>query len=89
MDITAFEAKLKADGYSEIETVTYAPRPANGEHGHHFAVRGLVLDGTFIVAQHNDPVPYGPGESFSVAEGELHTEAIGPKGARVLNGRKF
>ena len=31
MDITAFEAKLKADGYSEIETVTYAPRPANGE----------------------------------------------------------
>ena len=89
MNSTAFEASLKADGYSEIETVTYEPRPANGEHGHHFSVRGLVLAGQFIVAQSNQPVSYGPGDSFNVAEGVLHTEEIGPQGARVLIGRKF
>lgn len=34
MDATAFETKLRADGYKEIETKRLDPRPANGEHGH-------------------------------------------------------
>lgn len=89
MDETEFEAKLKADGYLEIETKSYAPSPANGEHGHHFAIRGLVLDGAFIVTHDNQPVTYRPGDIFAVAEGDLHCEEIGPQGARVLVGRKY
>ena len=89
MDTSAFEAKLKTDGYTEIEIKTYDPHPPNGEHGHHFSVRGLVLDGTFIVIRDQQPVAYRTGEVFAVLEGCLHGEEIGPEGARVLIGRKY
>ena len=89
MDTAQFEANLKADGYTEIETKEHAPRPANGEHGHHFSVRGLVLDGTFIVTQGGREVAYRTGDVFAVPEGELHCEEIGPQGTRILVGRKY
>ncbi len=89
MDMTAFEQQLKADGYTEIESKAHEPRPQNGEHGHHFSVRGLVLEGAFIVTQDNKPVTYGPGDVFSVAEGDLHCEEVGAAGARILVGRKY
>ena len=34
-------------------------------------------------------VAHGPEQIFSVAEGQLHDESIGPEGARILVGRKF
>ncbi len=89
MNPVDFEANLKADGYTEIETKQLDPRPANGEHGHHFSVRGLVLDGTFIVIKDGQPGVYRPGEVFTVPEGEMHCEEVGPEGARVLVGRKY
>lgn len=89
MDTHAFEASLKVDGYTEIEIKAYAPTPANGQHGHHFSVRGLVLDGTFAVIRGRTAVTYRTGEVFAVAEGCLHCEEIGPAGARVLVGRKY
>jgi hypothetical protein len=89
MNEREFEAQLKADGYQEIELQELVPRPGKGRHRHHFAIRGLVLSGTFLVTQDSDPVTYGLGQTFSVAEGELHDESIGPGGARVLVGRKF
>jgi quercetin dioxygenase-like cupin family protein len=89
MDENEFEAQLKADGYTEIETQTAEPRPGKGRHRHRFAIRGLVLSGTFFVIQDGMPKTYGPGQIFEVAEGELHDEAIGPDGARLLVGRKF
>ena len=89
MDTSAFEAKLKTDGYTEVEIKTLDPHPANGEHGHHFSVRGLVLDGTFIVIRDQKPVTYRTGDDFTVPEGCLHCEEIGHEGARVLIGRKY
>ena len=89
MDTQLFEAQLKAAGYTDIETKAYEPKPANGEHAHHFGVRGLVLDGAFIVIQSNQPVTDGPGEIFTVPAGDLHCEEIGPAGAKVLLGRKY
>ena len=89
MNESDFEAKLKADGFTEIETQNLDPRPGKGRHRHLFAIRGLVLSGTFIVTQDSEPVTLGPGQIFAVAEGELHDESIGPEGARVLVGRKF
>ena len=89
MDAQKFEAGLKADGFTEIQTKDYEPRPANGEHGHHFSVRGLVLAGAFTVSRNQQAVTYRPGEVFVVDEGELHFEEIGPEGARVLTGRKY
>ena len=89
MDTTVFETALTVDGSTGIETVRLEPRPANGLHGHHFAVRGLVLDGAFTVTHGDTPVTYEPGQVFAVAQGDLHCEAVGAAGARILVGRKF
>ena len=89
MDQRDFETQLRTDGYQEIELQELTPRPGKGRHRHLFAIRGLVLSGTFLVTQRGDPVVYGPGQVFAVADGELHDESIGPDGAHVLVGRKF
>ena len=88
MNESEFETQLRADGYTEIETQNLDPRPGKGRHRHLFAVRGLVLSGTFMVTR-DTTVTFGPGEVFDVAHGELHDESIGENGARVLVGRKF
>ena len=84
-----FEAQLRAEGYTEVELKEYAPRPGNGRHRHHFAVKQLVLAGAFIVQQDDAPVTFSPGQVCTVAYGALHDEWIGPTGARVLLGRRF
>lgn len=89
MDTSQFEASLKADGYVEIETKSYPSRPANGEHGHHYSVRGLILDGEFLITTEGKTTAYRPGDVFAVAEGQLHCEAMGENGARLLVGRKY
>ena len=76
------------DGYTEIEAKSLQPRPANDEHGHPFAVRGLVLSGAFTVTQRNATKTYRPGEDFSVAAGLDHSERIGPEGAEVVVGHQ-
>ena len=86
MDAATFSSELERAGYREIETKTLEPRPANGDHGHHFSVRGLVLDGEFIVAMGGVPRSYRPGEIFEVAADTLHNEAIGQHGARIITG---
>ena len=57
-----FEAQLRADGYTEIESQTLEARPGKGRHRHLFAIRGLVLSGTFNVMLDNEPVAHGPGQ---------------------------
>ena len=89
MNASDFEAQLRAEGYSEIETKTLAPRPANVDHGHDFSVCGLVLSGAFTVAQEDGPVTYRPGDVFTVEAGKAHSEEVGPEGARILAGRKY
>ncbi|MDX2155260.1 MAG: hypothetical protein SFW09_02025 [Hyphomicrobiaceae bacterium] len=89
MDTATFEAGLKADGYAEIERKRYEPRPANGEHGHHFSVRGLILDGAFIVTLEGRERTYHKGEVFEVDAGRMHYEAVGPEGVELIVGRKY
>jgi hypothetical protein len=88
MNENDFEKQLREDGFTEVEFQKLAPRPGKGRHRHHFAIRGLVISGAFVVRQDGDPVVYGPGQIFSVAEGELHDEWI-EEGAHVIVGRKF
>jgi quercetin dioxygenase-like cupin family protein len=89
MDTTTFKSQLTADGFTEIETRRYEPRPANGEHGHHFTVRGLILDGTFTVNLEGQERTYRPGETFEVEAGRMHFEAVGDTGVELLVGRKY
>lgn len=89
MDTAKFEAGLKADGYNEIERKRYEPRPANGEHGHHFSVRGLILDGAFIVTKEGVEHTYRPGEIFEVEAGLMHFEEVPQDGVELVVGRKY
>ena len=89
MDRQAFEAQLRGDGYTEIEAKSLQPRPANDHHGHPYAVRGLVIAGTFTVTQANLSKTYRPGEIFSVEADREHSEEVGSDGAEVLVGRKY
>lgn len=88
MDAATFEAKLKADGFQEIERKKLEPKPANGEHGHHFTARGLIIDGAFTVTLEGVPRTYRAGEVFEVEMGRLHFEEVGPEGAEIIVGRK-
>jgi len=89
MNQSDFEKQLRADGFTEVEFQKLAPRPGKGRHRHHFEIRGLVISGRFVVKQSGDPTVYGPGQVFSVAEGELHDEWVEAEGADILVGRKF
>ena len=89
MDKGEFDAQLRADGYIEIETKSLNPRPANEGHGHPFAVRGLVLAGAFTVVQGGQSTTYLPGQVFTVAAGDAHSEEVGVVGAQILVGRKY
>ena len=89
MDTNAFETELSRGGYTQIETKFIEPRPVNTPHAHDYIVRGLVLDGVFIVTEGDKPTTYLAGDIFQVAQGQSHTEGIGPQGARVLVGRKY
>lgn len=89
MEKNEFEAQLKADGFTQIESKSVMPRPANEEHGHDYDVRGLVLAGAFIVIQNDKWTTYQPGDVFTVAAGLAHAEAVGPDGAQILVGRKY
>ncbi|HRD77415.1 MAG TPA: hypothetical protein PK264_16025, partial [Hyphomicrobiaceae bacterium] len=65
------------------------PKPENGEHAHEFAVRGLVTAGEFIISRNGTPRSYTSGQTFEVAAGEMHTEAVGPQGTDITTGRKY
>lgn len=87
MDPHAFEESLRRDGFTEVIRRALPPGDALGDHAHAWAVRGLVLAGSFHVtgARRQD---CGPGEVFSLDPGEPHSEAAGPEGASLLIGRR-
>lgn len=89
MSTTDFEAALAGAGYRDIATRSMEPRPANGNHTHDFAVRGLVSAGEFIITAGGVARSYRAGDVFEVGAGELHNEAVGPDGACITTGRMY
>ncbi len=89
MQQDVFEAELKSAGYTEIEARKIDPRLANAGHAHDYDIRGLVLDGIFIVIRDGEPETYRAGDVFVVPAGKSHSEEIGPQGARITAGRKY
>ncbi len=83
LDTVSYESGLKTDGYVEIVRTRYEPRLANGEHGHHFSVRGLIVILEGVERTYRD------GETCGVAAGRMHFAAVGREGVEVLVGRKY
>jgi quercetin dioxygenase-like cupin family protein len=89
MQESAFVTELRSGGYTQIESKALSPKPGNVELTHDYDVRGLLLDGVFIVRQGDQSVTYRTGDIFAVPAGKKHSEEIGPHGARILVGRKY
>ena len=89
MDAEQFTVTLSQAGYKDIASKSMEPRPANADHAHEYAVRGLVTAGEFIIACNGAPRCYKAGEIFEVAAGQMHTEAVGPEGTSVTTGRMY
>lgn len=89
MQKSDFEAELRSGGYTQIESKALDPKPGNDEHVHDYDIRGMVIDGVFIVKQGDQSVTYRTGEIFAVPAGRKHSEEIGPQGAHILVGRKY
>ena len=76
MNESEFETQLRAGGYTEIETQNLDPRPGKGRHRHLFAVRGLVLSGTFIVTRDSEPVTFGQRQWWSARFGRAEDQPL-------------
>ncbi len=83
-----FLADLAARGYGEAQAKDYPPHTYGPLHTHDVAVRLLVLDGVFTLAEENGARSFRPGEVCELAAGVRHAEQTGADGARILLAKK-
>jgi quercetin dioxygenase-like cupin family protein len=88
MDAAAFEAELREDGFTEIETKSLSPRPPSTPHSHPFDVRALVLGGEITLTSDGADRVYRAGDVFSMAAGCVHSEIYGASGLTYVIGRR-
>ena len=88
LDLPAFEAALRADGYSEVLTREMAAGTHVDTHHHPFDVRALMLSGELALSCEGQTRTYRAGEVFTMAAGLLHAEQFGATAASYLVGRR-
>ncbi len=88
MDIATFKQQLSESGYDDIAEKHGEAHARTSPHAHPFAVRGLVIEGEFILTQNGTAQPFLPGETFSLEANCEHSEASGAHGSVYLVGRK-
>jgi quercetin dioxygenase-like cupin family protein len=88
MDTEQFEASLRQDGFTEVDTRSLPPGQAVPEHAHAFEVRALVLEGEITLTVDGRATAYRAGDVFTMAGGRRHAEAVGAAGVRYLVGRR-
>lgn len=89
MDAQTFRSALLADGYNEIEDKVVAAGTSNGDHGHAWDVRLLVLEGSLTLGCEGTIRTYRAGEVLQLARDIPHTEEYNASAdTRVLVGRR-
>ena len=88
MDVKAFEAGLRSDGFDEIFNREYPPGFQATDHTHGFDVRALVLGGEITLKVDGVTRAYRTGDVFVMEAGCVHAEAVGPEGVTYLVGRR-
>ena len=88
VDLPAFEASLRADGYSEVLTREMAAGTHVDTHHHPFDVRALMLSGELALSCEGQTCTYRVGDVFTMAAGVLHAEKFGATPASYLVGRR-
>ena len=88
MDVQAFEADLRAQGYQVITSVEQPPGYAMGEHIHPFDACALIVAGDFTITVDGQAHRYGVGDVFRLPAGTVHTENAGSQGVHYRAGRR-
>ncbi len=86
--VAAFEATLRAEGFTEVDARDYAPGTCNAEHTHPFDVKALMLSGELTLGCGPDTATYRTGDVFTLAAHRVHTEQFGAEPTRYLVGRR-
>lgn len=87
MDKAEFQAALRRDGFSVVNT-SIKPNLVTANHCHDFDARALVLGGEITITRDNTPVTFRAGQCFDVPTGCMHAEQVGPEGVALLSGRR-
>ena len=88
MNAQDFEAALRRDGYSEIDTRKQVPGLENAAHSHPFDVRALMLAGELTLGFEGKVQVCRAGDIFTMKAGCEHTEKFGTEGASYIAGRR-
>ena len=87
MDKAQFEADLRADGFTVVNS-SQKPNQVTPNHCHDFDARVFVLGGEITITRDNTPVTFRAGECCEVPAGCMHAEHVGPEGVAFLTGRR-
>jgi redox-sensitive bicupin YhaK (pirin superfamily) len=88
MDTSEFEAKLKREGFLDMERKQAQPNFTSKPHTHPYDVRVLVIDGEITLDREGKAQTFRAGDVFEMTAGCLHTEHYGPAGYTYLVGRR-
>ena len=88
LNLDAFEAGLKADGYEVITTVTKEPGYGIGEHVHPFDACALITAGEITLDVAGQATRYAVGDIFRLTAGTPHHESAGAQGVSYRVGRR-
>ena len=88
MDTLAFEAELRRNGYTDIETRSAPPNHFAPEHVHPCDVRALVTAGQVTLDFGGTVCTYRAGDTIDLDAGLPHSEQNGPDGYSYVVGRR-
>ena len=88
MDMQAFTAAARAEGYDEIVEREMPAGFRDAEHQHAFDARILVTEGEFTITMRGATRTYRAGEDFEVPAGTPHAEAGGDTALRYTVARR-
>ncbi len=83
-----FRAAVARDGYDAPTLIEREADLCNEEHSHDFALTTLILAGELCVTTATGTTTCRAGDTFTLARGVPHSEAYGPRGARLLLARR-
>jgi quercetin dioxygenase-like cupin family protein len=88
MDTLTFEAELKRDGFTNIETRSAQPNLFSPLHSHPCDIRALVMSGEVTLQCEGTSRTYRAGDTVVLAATCEHTEQNGPEGYTYIVGRR-
>jgi quercetin dioxygenase-like cupin family protein len=83
-----FEADARAAGYDEVIVREWPPALVLETHTHPFAVRALVVRGSFTLVQGERTRQLDAGDRFELAREAPHAEHYGAEGATFWVARR-